>query len=82
VWEGHSQVLGKPKKTLLVTTQRSKCWHLQRVTHNKANECLTTNWDSALDPKKAPKTKKNTRNRSKKNTQTWEEKELFKPVKH
>jgi hypothetical protein len=39
---------------------------LQRVAHNKANECLTTNWDSALDPKKAPKTKKNTRNRNKK----------------
>jgi hypothetical protein len=30
---------------------------LQRVAHNKANECLTTNWDSALDPKKAPRTK-------------------------
>jgi hypothetical protein len=54
---------------------------LQRVTHNKANECLTTNWDSALDPKKAPKTKNNTRDRNKKNTQTWEEKELSKHVR-
>jgi hypothetical protein len=53
---------------------------LQRVAHNKANECLTTNWDSALDPKKAPRTKIQ-ETETKKNTQTWEEKELSKRVR-
>jgi len=57
VQEGCSQAVGKPKKALLVMTQRSQCRHLQRVTPNKAKECLMTNWDSALDLKKAPKTK-------------------------
>jgi hypothetical protein len=45
------------QKALLVTTQRSQCWHLQRVTCSKTFECLTTDWDSALDVKIGPKAK-------------------------
>jgi len=81
VQEGCSQAVGKPKKALLVPTQRSQCRHLQRVGRNKAKECLTTNWDSALDLKKAPKTKgedkKKEKRKNRKSTQTWEEKRTF-----
>jgi hypothetical protein len=79
VREGCSQAVGKPKKALLVTTQRSQCWHLQRVARNKAKECLTTNWDSALDLKKAPKTKRTRQEeiKNRKSTQTIEEKRTF-----
>jgi hypothetical protein len=45
------------QKALHVTTQRSQCWHLQRVACNKTFECLTTDWDSALDLKIVPKAK-------------------------
>jgi exopolysaccharide biosynthesis predicted pyruvyltransferase EpsI len=60
------------QKALLVTTQRSQCWHLQRVTCNK---CLMTNGDSALDLKIGPK-EKDTDKKKQKNTLTREDKEL------
>jgi hypothetical protein len=68
--EGCSQAVGKPKKALLVTTQRSQCRHLQRDARNKAKECLTTNWDSALDLKKAPRTKEQDKKKEKQKMHT------------
>jgi hypothetical protein len=56
VQEGCSQAVGKPKTALLVTTQRSQCQHLQRVTHNKAKECLPTG--TLLLTLKGPKDKR------------------------
>jgi hypothetical protein len=77
VQEGCSQAVGKHEKALVVTTQRKQCWHLQRVACNKASECLMTNWDFALDLKKALKTMIYTRrNRNRKRVQKREEKEL------
>jgi hypothetical protein len=35
-------------------TQRSQYQHLQRVPRNKAFNCFTTNWDSALDLEVGP----------------------------
>jgi hypothetical protein len=60
-------------------TQRSQCQHLQRVARNKAEECLTTNWDSALDLKKAPKTKEQNKKKQKqkKHTNTGGEKNIL-----
>jgi hypothetical protein len=70
VLEGCSQAVGKPKKALLVTTQRSQCRHLQRVARNKAKECLTTNWDSALDLKRPQRQKNKTRRNKKQKKHT------------
>jgi hypothetical protein len=70
VWEGCSQAVGKPKKALLVTTQRSQCQHLQRFAHNKANQCLTTNRDSALELKRAPKKEKQNKKKQKQKKHT------------
>jgi hypothetical protein len=70
VREGCSQAVGKPKKALLVTIQRSKCRHLQRDARNKAKECLTTNWDSALGLKKAPRTKEQDKKKEKQQKHT------------
>jgi hypothetical protein len=79
VREGCSQAVGKPKKALLVTSQRSQCQHLQRDARNKAKECLTTNWDSALDLKKAPRTKEQDKKKEKqkKHTNTRGEKNFL-----
>jgi hypothetical protein len=63
------------QKALLVTTQRSQYWHLQRVTHNKAFKCIVTNQDSALDLKIGPKDK-DTDKKKHKNKLTREDKEL------
>ncbi len=86
VQEGCSQAVGKPKKALLVTSQRSQCRHLQRDAHNKARECLTTNWDSALDLKKGPRTKEQDKKKQKtekahKHERRKELSNLFRPVK-
>jgi hypothetical protein len=86
VGEGCSQAVGKPKKALLVTTQRWQCRHLQGDARNKANECLTKNWDSALGLKKAPRTKEQDKKKEKqkkahKHERRTELSKLFKPVK-
>ncbi len=43
---------------------------MQRVACNKAKEYLTTNWDSALDLKKAPKTKEQNKKKQKQKKHT------------
>jgi hypothetical protein len=45
---------------------------LAEICSNKANKCLTTNWDSAIDLRSAPKTKKqnNKKQKQKKHTNT------------
>jgi hypothetical protein len=63
------------RHTLLVTTQRSQYWHLQRVTHSKAFKCIMTNQDSALDLKIGPKDKDSHKKKQKKKL-TRKDKEL------
>jgi hypothetical protein len=63
------------QEALLVTTQRSQHWYLQRVTHNKAFKCIMTNWDSALHLKIGPKDK-DTDKKKQKNKLTREDEEL------
>jgi hypothetical protein len=46
--------------------QRSGCRHLQRLTHNKAFECLLTNWYSIIYLRKGPKNKDKEREKQQK----------------
>jgi len=85
VWEGCSQAVGKPKKALLVTTQRSQCQHLQRFAATKPTNALQQTGTLLLTLEVPQRQKNKTiRNRNRKSTQTQQEKELsnhLRPVK-